>query len=274
MRVKLSIVLTAIVATLCGGGAALGIPCSPNMIARGAQPPVPVDQDSGMSNAYREVLRAYNANTGEAHRIAGRQDQPDVGFAILYEAYVARNRRFNEQRTIADSISRALRVASEHLQGLADASSRGQGFPLGASDLRALQDMERRLRPFVEAEEKALKELDARVRAAYSNACSAAPQRVITIIAATYGMNCIHFKPHDGRANKVSHGNATSFVAPLCNGKSSCAFRIEWQKIGDPAYGCMKDFAVSYLCDGKYPAKTSTASPEAGHGSTVTMSCQ
>jgi hypothetical protein len=42
--------------------------------------------------------------------------------------------------------------------------------------------------------------------------------------------------------------------------------------IGDPKYGCRKDYVVQYACGGQQ--RQASAGPEAGYGSVVTLSCQ
>lgn len=65
----------------------------------------------------------------------------------------------------------------------------------------------------------------------------APPAAAIGIVSATYGRNC-----------GVAEGNATSFVAAACNGRKSCDFRIYYRELGDPKFGCEKEFVVTYRC--------------------------
>lgn len=83
----------------------------------------------------------------------------------------------------------------------------------------------------------------------------------IRILSATYGGNC-----------GATSGNVTSYIAAQCNGQSSCSYRVDYTVIGDPAYGCQKDYQVSYDCgDGR--ARVASAAAEAGYGSIVSLQC-
>ena len=48
--------------------------------------------------------------------------------------------------------------------------------------------------------------------------------------------------------NAGSVGNATRDVVQHCDGKMDCWYRICHRRLGDPAYGCAKDFRVAYQC--------------------------
>jgi hypothetical protein len=81
------------------------------------------------------------------------------------------------------------------------------------------------------------------------------------VATATYGRNC-----------KAPQGNATRDVAESCDGKSDCAYKIQLARLGDPAQGCAKDFAVSYFC----PSETTTRYTKMSgpsDGRTVSLSC-
>jgi hypothetical protein len=93
----------------------------------------------------------------------------------------------------------------------------------------------------------------------------------INVLAATYGLNCAGFTPTNGTRNAVFRGNATGPVAGACNGRASCSFTVRVEQLGDPAYGCAKNFDVDYACGGA--AKTAFAGAEAGYGSVVRLSC-
>lgn len=60
----------------------------------------------------------------------------------------------------------------------------------------------------------------------------------ITVNSAIYGGNC--GRPLD----------ATADVAARCDGRFVCNYRVNHRRIGDPAYGCAKDFQVSWSCGG------------------------
>lgn len=74
---------------------------------------------------------------------------------------------------------------------------------------------------------------------------------VIHVTEATYGLSCKDFTEQPPRVNLVKLGNATKVLAQACEAaKSSCAFAVDVNKIGDPADGCGKDFVASWRCGG------------------------
>lgn len=87
-------------------------------------------------------------------------------------------------------------------------------------------------------------------------------QRVIRIMSATYGASC-----------GISSGNATRNVSALCDGRKSCSYKVSYKVLGDPAYGCKKDFFVSYYCGRTGPLQAK-APAEAGYGSVVSLACK
>jgi hypothetical protein len=104
---------------------------------------------------------------------------------------------------------------------------------------------------------------------------------VIDVISATYGWNCREFKPLKGRANTVGINNARAHIAGQCNGKKKCQYTIYYKNIGDPAYGCEKDYEVDYRCSPNTETYDIFVEAEAGWGpeiksrtKTITLSCE
>lgn len=87
-------------------------------------------------------------------------------------------------------------------------------------------------------------------------------QRVIRIMSATYGASC-----------GIANGNATRNVSAQCDGRKSCNYKVSYKVLGDPAYGCKKDFFVSYYC-GRTGPRQAMAPAEAGYGSVVSLVCR
>jgi hypothetical protein len=83
----------------------------------------------------------------------------------------------------------------------------------------------------------------------------------IQIQYATYGGNC-----------GAQQGNATGHIAQVCNGLMDCRYTIDYQVLGDPAYGCAKDYVVQYTCGSGQP-RLARAAPEAGFRSLVSLMC-
>lgn len=84
----------------------------------------------------------------------------------------------------------------------------------------------------------------------------------IKILSGTYGGNC-----------KQPAGNKTPHIAQACTGKASCDYVVDYQVIGDPAYGCAKDYVAEYTCGSDPTVRRASASPEAGFKTTVSLSC-
>ena len=61
----------------------------------------------------------------------------------------------------------------------------------------------------------------------------------VQVMSAVYGQNC-------GRSMDVAYD-----VQNSCMGQQSCWYRVDANRIGDPAWGCRKDFRVTYMCNGQ-----------------------
>jgi hypothetical protein len=93
------------------------------------------------------------------------------------------------------------------------------------------------------------------------------PAPTIVVLDATYGGSC-----------GVTPNNV---LAPLeaCNGQAICTYTVDYDgfhggpALGDPAYGCAKDYVAHYNCGPGTATKTASAPAEAGLGSRVTLSC-
>jgi hypothetical protein len=99
------------------------------------------------------------------------------------------------------------------------------------------------------------------VIAGAQNASSQSLQPGINVIAGTYGGNC-----------GQPRGNVTADLAAACNGRATCAYTVDHNVIGDPAYGCAKDYVAEWACSGS-GGGTVSAPAEAGYGSQVTLAC-
>jgi hypothetical protein len=82
----------------------------------------------------------------------------------------------------------------------------------------------------------------------------------IEIRSATYGANC-----------GAQLGNVSAAIAAACRGKAQCDYTIDVNKLGDPAPGCAKDFAVEYYCSPDKPLRKNVVGPEAGLGSEISL---
>jgi hypothetical protein len=94
--------------------------------------------------------------------------------------------------------------------------------------------------------------------------------RGIHVISGTYGGNCKD-RLNGGKDNTP---DKTAHLRAACEGKDVCDYSVVWQAIGDPAYGCKKDYVAVWQCaGGQGSGGTARAEPEAGYGSKVVLSC-
>lgn len=96
-------------------------------------------------------------------------------------------------------------------------------------------------------------------------------QTPITVVEATYGANAGATGRWTGESRPTTRGNATKDVASTCNGKQSCQYVVDVEKLGDPVPGEAKDFIVLYRCGGADP-KRATVPGEAA-GKTANLNC-
>jgi hypothetical protein len=85
----------------------------------------------------------------------------------------------------------------------------------------------------------------------------------ITVQSATYGGSC-----------GIVADNAGSQVKAACNGSQTCSYRVEYQRLGDPAPGCPKTFVALYSCAGSPGIRTAWVPSEAGFGRIAVLDCQ
>jgi hypothetical protein len=95
----------------------------------------------------------------------------------------------------------------------------------------------------------------------------------ITVVTASYGVNCRDFPVPTGFPKLTDLGNVTEALKRACDDRSVCNFVIDHTKIGDPAHGCPKDFSVDYLCPGSKTLKTATVAAEADN-KTIVLACK
>jgi hypothetical protein len=91
--------------------------------------------------------------------------------------------------------------------------------------------------------------------------CVSPPGPGIRVERASYGHNCM-----------APEGNATWSVGPACNAEAMCSYDVKTSVLGDPWFGCSKDFEVDWDCG----ASTSTQSlviPADAAGQTAMLHC-
>ena len=87
-------------------------------------------------------------------------------------------------------------------------------------------------------------------------------QGSIYVNSATYGRNC-----------GARHGNVTSQLGRDCGGRNHCVYYVNANQIGDPAFGCAKDFHVSYTCRQGQQERWASLQPEAS-GQQIVLDCR
>ena len=70
----------------------------------------------------------------------------------------------------------------------------------------------------------------------------------ISIVTATYGLNCRDFTVPAEFPKWTTPGNVTRALRQDCDGRAQCNYVVDASTIGDPANGCAKDFSVEYFC--------------------------
>ena len=100
------------------------------------------------------------------------------------------------------------------------------------------------------------------VYASFRSPDSSVGERRIAVTEGTYGENC-----------GAAYGNATHALRAACDGRRSCAFRIDVSALGDPAPGCAKDFRAVWSCGSGEALHPATIGPEAGFDRRILLSC-
>ena len=84
----------------------------------------------------------------------------------------------------------------------------------------------------------------------------------VQVESATYGANC-----------GATTGNVSLRLQAACQGRSLCDYVVDVQKLGDPASGCEKDFAVNFTCAPHRELFHLYVPGEAGLGTPVQLNC-
>jgi hypothetical protein len=90
--------------------------------------------------------------------------------------------------------------------------------------------------------------------------CSGVP--MIKVKGATYGPIC-----------GVAADNALTTVAAQCNDLTTCDYTVSSKVLGDPRFGCKKDFSVRYNC-GDNPFDYFVTAPGEADGAKVHLTCE
>src|SRR5580698_1883647 len=86
----------------------------------------------------------------------------------------------------------------------------------------------------------------------------------IHVKVATYGNNCRSFRSATRLTNRVETGNATRAVSMSCDGANTiCPVAVDEVRLGDPAFGCAKDFMVTWTCGSNLSPQVIYVAPDA-----------
>jgi hypothetical protein len=88
-----------------------------------------------------------------------------------------------------------------------------------------------------------------------------AQARSINIVSGTYGGNC-----------GAKTGNATRDLIRQCNGRDTCAYRLDARRIRASQRACPKDLRADWQCSDR-EFHTAMLSPEVGADSVLVLSC-
>jgi len=97
---------------------------------------------------------------------------------------------------------------------------------------------------------------------------TAAPPPTIKVQHAEYGQNCAGKGKPDPN---IKGTDPTKHIAAACDGKGSCDYKVDHTAIGDPVFGCRKEYTVQYHCGTGQPKKA-TVAPEAS-GQMAKLDC-
>jgi hypothetical protein len=84
----------------------------------------------------------------------------------------------------------------------------------------------------------------------------------IIVASGTYGKNC-----------GVLNGNKTEHLANSCNRKPLCEYIIDSDVIGDPYWGCGKNYVAEWRCGNEPKVYRTVVQPEAGFKKKITLKC-
>ncbi|MBX3186538.1 MAG: hypothetical protein KF819_05970 [Labilithrix sp.] len=90
------------------------------------------------------------------------------------------------------------------------------------------------------------------------------PYYPIRLKSASYGGNC--------GVNPTSFSKPLSDLSAACNDKQECTYTVDTRKLGDPKYGCAKDFVATYTC-ADFPREYTVAATAEANGKALKLSC-
>ncbi len=88
-------------------------------------------------------------------------------------------------------------------------------------------------------------------------------QTTISITSVHYGENC---------GTEINSGTSLEDIKSKCNGKNNCDYLINSNIIGDPSYGCAKDYKVNFKCGDEQQDRYAFEKKEAS-GKNINLTC-
>jgi len=85
----------------------------------------------------------------------------------------------------------------------------------------------------------------------------------IRVVSGTYG----------GATCRQPRGNRTADLAAACDGNRQCRYTIDVRTIGDPSFGCAKDYVAEWTCGTDRALHTTRVAPEADRQN-ITLDCR
>ena len=96
----------------------------------------------------------------------------------------------------------------------------------------------------------------------------------ISIVEASYGVNCNDTSFGRGAPRQVSVGDATAGAKYVCEeARKNCTIVVTAKLFGDPAPFCAKDFRISWLCSNRPGTSKTRIIPAEAFGHTVQLEC-
>lgn len=102
---------------------------------------------------------------------------------------------------------------------------------------------------------------DEQVKAENAKKTAAPPPPAISVKQAVYGANCAGKGKPDPN---IKGTDPTKHIAAACDGKGTCDYKVDHTAIGDPVFGCRKEYAVQYTCGGPAPKQATVAAEASG----------
>jgi hypothetical protein len=97
---------------------------------------------------------------------------------------------------------------------------------------------------------------------------------IISIVEASYGINCHGTTAGIGTRREVLDGNATAAARGMCEGsRRDCVLVVEAHVFGDPAPFCAKEFRISWRCSNRPDLTQTRIIPAEAQNKSLRLDC-